>query len=84
MINEYDESIKHLYLFDAWYSYYPIAISAVPQTKEFKVVIGSDYGACYSDYKPIELEDYFFTVMDGWYNSRYFSGYFFNAFNVDE
>jgi len=84
LIEEDEEEQENLYLFDAWYYYYPIMLSANKDKKTFEVILGSDYGACYTDYPPISFEKYMQGLLKNSLSQRYFGKKKFTAFNIED
>ena len=65
---------ENLYPFD-WLSYYYIAgLWRNPASGEWRVVLGGDYGACWTDYRTVSLEEYFAQLEQGLGGPHTFGG----------
>ncbi len=80
---EDDEEEDDLYLFDAWYYYYPIMLHTDKENKTIKVVAGDDYGACYTTYERISFEEYIEQFLTPTFSHRFFGNYQLTAFNIE-
>lgn len=81
LIDEDDEEEENLYLLDAWRYYYPIMLSVNKDEESFEVIIGDDYGADYTSYKPISFQEYLESLIKNPLSLRFFDKREFTSFS---
>lgn len=81
LIDEDEEEQENLYLLDAWRYYYPIMLSVNKDEEIFSVIIGDDYGADYTSYKPISFQEYLESLIKNPLSLRFFDKSRFTSFS---